>query len=338
MPSNPFLRNLGVVLVKTETTEGVDAVPTAAANAIPIVSFRPTPRSEFVDITRITNTLSPAGGVTTLHSFECEIEQEWRGTGTIPTATPPNTLNEDPLFRAAGMVPTYATGPNTATYAPTSSFYGTVSTCTVYAYIAPGPGTTGLLFKMTGCRANLAISAEIQNFARLRWRIMGALGPLSLSPAAGDAIIDASMPATPTFQGGAVTADAVQGCTLTSDAYGAIASSVTVDLNNTINRRLSMAAANGILSFFISGRNPTGTINPEACLRADYDFYQKWKAGTRANITWSVGTTPNKLTLNIPKAQWRGITLDEREGLYINNNEFLCSKNVADDEVTLQWS
>jgi hypothetical protein len=333
---NPFLENIGVVLAAQETAEGGGApVPTGTANAIMPLNFTPTVGGQPVTVNRIRQSLSAQASVLTLMNMGIEFDTELRTIGTVPTAGAP--LREDPLFRAAAMLPTQ-NGVTDVTYNPTSDMFPTINqSAVVYAYISPGGTSSGLLFKLVGCRANMSANLTVGDFGKVHWTIQGALGTISNTPVGTDSIIDAALPTTITYQAPTFFAQPVQGITFTAGGYAAIISSFTFDLGNQVQQRLDATAANGIRSFFIGDREVVGTINPEAVLRADHDFFARWKNGTPGAINCVLGSgVGGTLTINMPAVQYTANALGTRNQLRTFENQFTATG--TDNELSLKWS
>ncbi len=94
------------------------------------------------------------------------------------------------------------------------------------------------------------------------------------------------------------------------------AGAVSLDMGNTVTPRDDINAAEGVMSYFISDRNPTGSINPEMESVASHDFIGRLKAGTQGAITFNLGSAAgNQFAFNLPSVSYRSVNEGNRGGL-----------------------
>lgn len=110
----------------------------------------------------------------------------------------------------------------------------------------------------------------------------------------------------------------------------------TADMANTVARRPCANAASGIISYRITERSPVVTIDPEAQLEADVDFWTKYDAGTAFGFFAQCGATASKrLAVCAPNAQYGGLTDSDREGVATYDAPLRCNgaQVAGDDEI-----
>lgn len=127
------------------------------------------------------------------------------------------------------------------------------------------------------------------------------------------------------------------------DLTGAGATSLQINLNNDVTVRPDMNAADGVAGIEISGRNPTGSVDPEVVELSTFDPWTKWRDGTKERLYAEIGSAAGeRVRLLIPQSQYSNIEYNARDGIMAYNLPFLASGDneaVAgtggDDEVYL---
>lgn len=296
-----YLTRKAVVLAKTETTEGTDSGP-GASDALLVNLPDVAPDSEVLTRDIVRDTLSPAGVVIGAKTIRVTFSTEMRGRGAVPTAGTP--LRDNPLFLAAGLSPSYSA--SSVVYRPLSNWTNpAVNTCSMWVYLGGA-----IAVKAQGCRANLEVQMQSGQFGRLNWTVTGVFGDSATN------VIDSSISAS--FDALSVVPEAIKAGTV---VLGGLASGSTVvqgftmNLNNEINPRPDIQAPSGIKSYLLTARNPGGTINPELFLKADYDIWAAWEAGTKTELSVKYGTNPNQWKVRIPGAQFGNLTFGDRVGI-----------------------
>lgn len=119
----------------------------------------------------------------------------------------------------------------------------------------------------------------------------------------------------------------------------AVFGAMTLDIANTIAIRESANATLGVLSAFISGREPTGSIDPEMAIVADHDFYGKLASGATGRLFAEIGSAAgNKVTLGCPLVQYAGVGEGDRDGLALATLDLdliSASPDTGDDELQI---
>lgn len=117
-------------------------------------------------------------------------------------------------------------------------------------------------------------------------------------------------------------------------SYVPILSSFEVDLANKVIQRDDMNAATGVSNIEITGREPTGSLNPDLMLAAQYDVWTQFLAMTPQSIVGAVGSTAgNIFEISIPEAIYDSVGIGDRDGVRIYDIKF--TPTGSDNEVAL---
>ena len=109
-----------------------------------------------------------------------------------------------------------------------------------------------------------------------------------------------------------------------------------LDLGNVIVPRLDVNAIDGIAHYEITDFDPVVSIDPEADLIANHDFYGKWLAGTEGALSVILGAGAGKqITIAAPKVQYRELKGSDREGLQIHDLTGQCNHDSGDDAFSI---
>lgn len=313
----PLLRRRSVVLAKVETTYGQDAAPDAS-NGILCSNPEVRPMADTLVRDFVRETLSPLEHVIGAKYVEVSFETEVRGSGDNSSATA--ILPEvDPLLRACGFAAT--TGDDGAgnyyvTYTPKSSDFESV---TLYVYF------DGVLHKVTGCYGTFTLTLAANQFGRFAWTFRGLWND----------VVDAAM-VSPTYD--ATKPPVVSNLQLKLDEFQPALESFTFELNNTLANRMDVNAPEAIRGIMITGRESSGTINPEMETVATYDFFGIWKNATSKSLTAVLGSElGNKITITAPKVQEKSLTYGDREGVLTLEIPLNFATTSADDEISIKF-
>lgn len=122
------------------------------------------------------------------------------------------------------------------------------------------------------------------------------------------------------------------------DAYSAKIGEMDIDIGNILAVRDDVNDARGVASFALTGRNVTGSFNPEMVAVATYDFHTKWFQGVEMIVDCTIGSVAgNKFRIYIPKAQYTKVDDEDRDGLQLAKSSFALNGSVTpgDDEITI---
>ncbi len=201
-----------------------------------------------------------------------------------------------------------------------------VATQTENPSLTMGVYNDGFLERMKGARGKVKFNLKAGEPAIMDFDFQGVYVDADDAPMLSGVTHESSIP--PAFLN----------AQLTVNDYEAIVSAIEIDCNNSISSRESVNDANGILSYRITGRDLTGSIDPEMVLKSQQDFYAQWKNNTEIVIDFSVGSVSgNKFRFYVPKAQYNNLNKGDRED--IRTAELTFSLNgsmlLGDDELTI---
>jgi len=303
-----------VVLAKIESTYGVDPVPTPSANAIAVSDLDIRPAGGMVERNILRGTLSPARFAMGTKSIEVGFRTEMKGSGTRGAL--PAWGWEGVLFRACGMSETINAGVDVV-YTPAS---GGFSSCTLHVY------RDRLFHKITGCRGSVKLIVEVGRPALAEWKFKGLY----------DAPADASVSA-PVFS--AILPPVAAPAGFTIGGFEPVAEKLELDLNNTLAERKSMAAANGVAGFEITGRKPQGSFDPETVVEATHPFWGNWASAAPLALNLSMGSAEgNRFSIEAPALQYRDFSSEDRDGRALYQVPFSLATDNSDDELVIRFS
>ena len=227
-----MLRKRCVILVKEESTYGVDAVPTEADNAVLAFDPQITPVGERIERDPVRATLSQYPHLIGARSRQITFQTELRGSGSLGVAP-----RMGDLFEACGMLETIV-ATTSVKYTPASS---SLKSATIYAYI------DGLLYKFPGCVGTWEITYEMSKPAMVNWTFQG----LYQDPA------DTALPSSPVFD-----SPTPPQCLSSNFIFNAVSTLVVQQLQLTLGANIAQRddinAADGIKGFVITGRKEIG--------------------------------------------------------------------------------
>lgn len=243
---------------------------------------------------------------------------ELKGAGSAYAAD--NLPDVSKFIRACGFLEVLdvtTPGSEKVTYLPASTG---IPTLTIWLF------EDGMVRKLYGCRGTVSFSGKIGEPVFADFKFTGVYGGT-----------DVAAMITPDFVD--VVPPTVLGANLLIDSYAAVCESFSVDMGNEIQLRSSMSAANGYLSALMTGRKPTGKIDPEMVLPTAYDFMGKWIAGTPAALSVGpIGTSDyNRFTLGAPKCVYTKVGSGDRSGNMTADLDFSLAMVAGDDEFKLEF-
>jgi len=306
------LKQKALVLVKTETTYGVDSIPVGGVNAIlceePAISFQGTALTS--------NALKPTLGAKKSRyvgeALSLSFTTEVRGSGTAGTA--PET---SPLFRACRFTEVIDTGVSVE-YHPNSD--DAPESATIYFY------QDGILYKLLGARGTATLDAKTNEIAKIKWDMKGIFaGP-----------VDATLPSA-TFN--PLVSPVFQSAAATLDSYAVVFDALNITFGNTLAVRKSANAATGILEHAITERAITGSIDPEKVRVADKDWFSVMSGGASVAFTATIGQgAGNKCVITAPAVQITEMSDGDRDGILTNTlNLSFVPTDAGDDEIVFSF-
>ena len=308
------------LLVKKETTYGVDVQPTTS-DLLEITDFDITPEIDVVERNYFRPSLSPVGSIAGKRYTSLSFTVELKGAGTDN-----NGLAVQP--KVAEVLEACGFSLSTQTYdddgdgttdrveyvlKPTSD---NIASLTFYAYL------DGLLYKVVGARGNVQISVEANQIGKMQFNFTG----LYIKPE------DAIFPNVPCES--AIAPPLIKNVNLTMGGYAPILSSFEVNMNNDLTQRDDMNSAEGVREVIITGRRPEVTLNPDLMLVSEYDVWQKFENGEPQSIQAQFGSEiGNKIRIEMPEVVISKVGLGDRDGVRIANITGIAQG--CDDEVQI---
>ena len=122
------------------------------------------------------------------------------------------------------------------------------------------------------------------------------------------------------------------------DAVSLKVGELDIDAASQMEGRDDVSNDRGLLSFQITGREISGSLNPEMLAIASHDFHGKWFAGTEMILDFAWGTSAgNKFRFYAPAVQYTKIEDEDRGGIQIAKCTFDLNGSITpgDDEYCL---
>lgn len=310
-----MLKNLQVILAKTEVTYNTDPTPTGGANAIlvenPSWSFDSARLYERKPIRSSLAPLKPlyAGALVSL-KFEVEIK------GASAAGTAPEF---GPLLTACAMAETIVGGVS-VTYKPTSPTANHKS-LTFYVY------QDGVLVKITGARGKVSCSHKLGEAGRLTFEFIGHFVSRT----------DVSI-ASPTYS--SIVPVPLIGIPFVVDSYSGVINKLDWDLGNEIAKPGSIAASDGFAEIRIISRKTMGSFDPEQVLAATYNFVTKWNTGAAVALDSGLcgSVAGNKWKVTFPAVTSTEIGNADRDGILTHDVKFMAAESSGDDELSFAFT
>jgi Phage tail tube protein len=308
-----MLKTRAVLLAKVEGTYGTDSVPVAATNAVLVENlafgYEGTRMAERAPVRPSLGKVKPifAGQLGQL-TFDVEL----KGSGAAGTAP-----ELGPLLTGCGFSETIV-AVTSVTYKHASSGH---TSLTFYFF------EDGLRYIMTGARGSVSLSLQTGATGKLSFTFVGHIA----SPT------DVAL-AVPTYSA-IVPAPVIAGA-FSLDSYSAIISKLDVDWGIEVAKPDNLSAADGYGQIQITGRNVTGSVDPQATLVAAYDWIAKWKSSAAyALTTGTIGAAAgNRYAVTMPAVTYTEINAGDHEGILTRELKFVAAESAGDDEVSLAFT
>jgi hypothetical protein len=217
----------------------------------------------------------------------------------------------------SGATATVGTNPmdqNGLLYKPVSSSFGS---CTIYYYL------DGIRHIAVGCRGSLSLDFTVGQYPKMSFKMVGQYAAPSDNSVSGTAAFDTGLPPQ------------VLGVDLNIGAFGAaVAEKVSVDLGVKTSLSKNMQDVDGIGEVRISGRDPSGSVDPDVEALSTFNPWTIWDAGTKQAILVDVGSTyGNRVALYMKEAQFDNPKYRNSDGLAKYDIPFIPTG--SDDEIKL---
>jgi hypothetical protein len=317
----PRLIKKTVILVKTETTNGTDAVPSGAANAIQAMDLSITP----LDASNIdTNIIAPWFGnspsLVGTASVKCSFSCLLAGSGTPATAPAWGAL----LLACANSESTGLTVPNRVEYLPATD---SLKSATIYWY------DDGLLHKLVGAFGNVKLSAKSGEAPKLTFDFVGVDGGVLATANATAVLTGWKVPLAITK---ANVTDIKLGCTYATGALTGGTSynstGLTLDWANKVDFVPMLTTEQVVLS----DRKAAGTMSIELTAAQEVTQLAAVKANTLTSIGFVMGNVAgNQIMLHMPSVQLISPKKEEINGMRLIGFDLRLLPVAGNDEIRI---
>jgi hypothetical protein len=190
------------------------------------------------------------------------------------------------------------------------------STVTLYLYLE------GLLHRVTGAMGTFTLNAEAGGIATMEFTFTGNYNEPTSSSYPTNAVFDSTL--APQVELAALTYGTSQQL---------VANALEIDFANEVVPRSDMNAANGYRNVRVTGRNPTGSFDPE--VEVSHTFWNQMTSSTTSTFSVQFGLADgNRVVLAAPAVQITGIEYGDREGLRAYDMGIAFRRGpVGDDEL-----
>jgi len=248
------------------------------------------------------------GGHLVTVTFDAEI----KGSGTAGTAPEIGAV-----LRACGFDETIV-AVTSVTYTPVST---SIESCTLYVY------RDGKQKIVTGCRGNVSFNFEAGAHGKASFTLTGHY----------NAETDTAM-ITPTYD--STVPVPVLSAGFSWDSYAAVIAKLAFDMGNTIATPPNINAADGYAAVQITGRDVTGSFDPEDTIVATQNWLADLVAGTSGILTTGVigATAGNRYQISMPATYIMDAAPGDRDGVTIYDISFGAVESAGDDDVSLAFT
>lgn len=313
MAANLVLNNERAQLaVKAETTEGTAEALTNAEAGILVYGLNLSYDAPFEHDESVSDSLSPGEGtpsgpfVATL-SFDMAL----RGSGTAGTAP-----KWDPLVEACGIDAT----PNAGVDEDWTLNDDQGDSVTIGWYV------DGVYYQIHGARGDIVENYYAGKRAVWSFTMQGIYNPMDDVALLGSVTKEAT--AAPSFRN----------ASLSFHGVSVKASQITINHNNKLELVEDPSATYAGKSYALVGkRQMTGSIQFSALKKATKDWYATWLAGTRAALSFNLGSAAgNTFAHSMPKCQITSPPQPgDKGGIHQHSIEFALTENTGSDEWTI---
>jgi hypothetical protein len=181
-----------------------------------------------------------------------------------------------------------------------------------------------ILHKLLGALGTFSLDAQVGKIATIDFKLSG----LWVDP------VDSALPAP-------ILTDLVGlqalGMGVKINDYVPVCTALKLDLGAKVEKRNDINAANGLVGMLITGREPSGSLDPEVDKLATFNPWTAWKAGTRSRINGYLGSVAgNRMAFHVGAAQYSDLKYGNRVGLANYSAGFTpCQVRKGDDELYL---
>ena len=279
--ATPLLTKNQLLLAKVETTEGVDAEPTAALNAILSEPVTANPDISRVGSNAVSRSISVRKHRLGRKKLGFSIRVECKGSGT--PGTPPEI---SPLLQACSLKETIVDteGSESVSYKPVSASADQKS-CTIYFYY------DGKLLKAVGCKGNFTLTVTPGELAVFAFELSGKhCGETDAALPTG-AVYQTTEP--PVVESGNVSI---------GDFSDAVIQNLELSSGNEIVDRPDVNSVEGIKGSMITSRDPEMKMTVEATTESVNAWWSKFTGRVEEALSAQIGSVSgNIVKIDAPK-------------------------------------
>ena len=302
-----------VILIEAESSYGTDPTP-AATDVVLVTDLSITPQSSDVvnrDVVR--PYLGSSQQLLANTRVECTFSVEFCGSGTAGTAP-----RYGSALKACGRSETVASG-TSVTYEPISANFSSV---TIHYNV------DGVRHVVTGCRGNVALSAEVGAIPTLDFTFTGIY----------NAPTDTALPSV-TYGNQATPLIFKNGNTSSFQllSFAGALQSLNFDIGNSIVYRELVGGTKEVL---LTDRAANGSVTIEAPTLAQKDYFTAALSDTAlGNLTVTHGTTAGNICrLSSTKVDIGDVSYGEMDGVTMLEIPYTLVPSSANDELSIVYT
>jgi len=321
-----------LVLAKEESTYGTDPVPSQATDVMLALDLAMSKPRAWLDrepavgpyLGRVQGLVGERHGEV---SFGVEIIGSLAGTKPII----------HPLLLACGMKKIQGDSTLSYIYQPGSKWWPSTGEgprgCTIYVYTIESEGDEAILEKFTGCIGNLVINSTQSQILRFNFTFSGLY---NAATKVSSGFISPTIPSQLPLKAQDITLQ------LGGTQVDVPVEAFEINMQNEINSSSDLSGTYGIVHYYLTSRNPIGSLNPElsnsssvlAPTTVESDIDTPTTESFRANyIRGSRGLQITAPVLVKKDAAWAA-----RNGVRIYNIPFQLAQQNGDDEIKLEFA
>lgn len=311
---SPLIVKKAVIGAKVEVTQGTAIALTATDYFLatePTITF---------DVERFTrqhrrSTLDQLPSYIGRRNAVIHFLMEVRGSSAAGTEHPPYlAVLEASLAALNTNVPVTSNTLNPVSDPASANFYGPGKSCTVELFL------DGVKHIVAGCVGRAVLTGETGKI--MMWDI-------TLSGKYADPT-DTAFPTQDYSE--EVVGPQFLGASLSIQGFSPKFAKLTVDFGSLIEPRDDANDATGRLGFLCTGKEPSGTLDPEMELIATEPWVKTMLDATEGILEWVVGATAGNIhTFNFPKAQYTGWVYSNRNGILTGDLSMQMNISAGDD-------
>lgn len=218
----------------------------------------------------------------------------------------------------SGVSATLAVGTPGIMYRPKTAAITDLASASMYFW------KDSILHRLLGAVGTWSLEGEVGKIGTFQFKMSG----LWVDPA------DSELPA-PTLT--TLTGPQALAMDMRIGAYTPVFTALKLDLGAKIDKRQDANADEGLVGLMITGRSPTGTLDPEVDALAAYNPWDAWKSGTKSRLNCYLGSVAgNRWAIHVGQAQYSDLKYKDRNGIVAYDLPFIpCQERLGDDEIRL---